>query len=82
MKLKGKAASLHWELMFTRSSFQTPDMSEQHRLLAEIARLIDAGTLKTITGEHFGRITPENLKRAHAFIESRKAKGKIVLEGS
>ncbi len=32
-------------------------------------------------GEHYGRINAENLKRAHALIESGKAKGKIVLEG-
>ena len=27
---KGKAISVHWESMFTRSSFQTPDMIAQH----------------------------------------------------
>ena len=30
---KGKAVSIHWESMFTRSSFQTPDMIAQHMLL-------------------------------------------------
>src|SRR5690606_33508628 len=30
MKLKRKSLSLHWELMFTRSLFQTDDMIEQH----------------------------------------------------
>ena len=29
-KLKGKSASLHWEAMFTRSTFQTADMDAQH----------------------------------------------------
>src|SRR3954467_15488331 len=29
--LKGKAAPLQWEGMFVRSSFQTPDMEEQHK---------------------------------------------------
>ena len=47
-KLKGKSASLHWEAMFTRSTFGTPDMIEQHKLLTEVARLIDAGTIKTL----------------------------------
>ena len=32
-------------------------------------------------GEHFGRINAANLKRAHAFVESGKARGKVVLEG-
>lgn len=81
MKLKRKAASLHWEMMFTRAMFETPDMIEQHRLLSEVARLVDAGTLRTTLGEHFGSINAANLKRAHALIESGKAKGKVVLEG-
>ncbi len=79
--LKRKAVSLHWELMFTRSLFETPDMVEQHRLLTEVARLVDAGTLRTTLGEHFGAINAANLRRAHAALESGRARGKIVLEG-
>lgn len=81
MALKGKAISLHWESMFTRSKFQTPDMQKQHELLNSVARMIDAKTLRTTFGEHFGTISAANLKRAHAFIESGKARGKVVLEG-
>ncbi|ADO69545.1 zinc-binding alcohol dehydrogenase family protein [Stigmatella aurantiaca] len=79
--LKRKSASLHWELMFTRSMFQTADMKRQHDLLGRVAALIDAGTLKTTFSEHFGTINAKNLQRAHALIESNKARGKIVLEG-
>ena len=49
--------------------------------LNRVAELIDAGTLKTTVGEHFGVINAANLRRAHALLESGKAKGKIVLEG-
>lgn len=80
-KLKRKSLSLHWEFMYTRSLFETADMLEQHKLLNRVAGLIDAGTLKTTVGEHFGVINAENLRRAHALLESGKAKGKIVLEG-
>ncbi|KHK62478.1 MULTISPECIES: zinc-binding alcohol dehydrogenase family protein [Pseudomonas] len=80
-KLKRKSLSLHWEFMYTRSLFETVDMLEQHKLLNRVAGLIDAGTLKTTVGEHFGVINAENLRRAHALLESGKAKGKIVLEG-
>jgi len=80
-QLKPKSISLHWESMFTRSQFETPDMIAQHRLLSEAAELVDAGVIRTTLGEHFGRIDAANLKRAHALIESGKAKGKIVLEG-
>lgn len=81
MKLKRKSISLHTESMFTRSTYQTPDMIKQHELLERVASLVDAGTLRTTLGEHFGRITAENLRRAHKLIESHTAKGKIVLEG-
>lgn len=79
--LKRKSISLHWEYMFTRSFFETEDMIEQHHILNRVADLIDQGVLKTTFGEHFGKINAANLRRAHAFIESGKAKGKIVLEG-
>ncbi|MET0611863.1 MAG: zinc-binding alcohol dehydrogenase family protein [Pseudomonas caspiana] len=79
--MKRKALSLHWELMFTRSLFETPDMIKQHELLNRVADLIDQGVLKTTLGEHFGTINAANLRRAHAVVESGKAKGKIVLEG-
>ena len=81
MKLKRKSVSLHWEFMFTRSMFETPDMQQQHDLLNEIARLIDAGTIKSTIAENFGTINAANLRRAHALLESNTSKGKIVLEG-
>lgn len=81
MQLKRKSLSLHWELMFTRSLFETADMIEQHHLLDRVAELVDAGTLRTTLGEHFGSINAVNLRRAHALLESGTAKGKIVLEG-
>lgn len=79
--LKQKSLSLHWEFMYTRSMFQTDDMIEQHRLLQRVSSLVDQGVLRTTLGEHFGRIDAANLRRAHALLESGKAKGKIVLEG-
>jgi zinc-binding alcohol dehydrogenase family protein len=78
-KLKGKSASLHWESMFVRSSFQTPDMVEQHNLLSEVARMVDAGSIRTTVQENLGPINAANLRRAHAMIESGRTRGKIVL---
>ena len=78
---KGKAVSVHWESMFTRSSFQTPDMIAQHYLLNDVADLIDKGVLRTTLDQTFGTINAGNLKRAHALLESGKSRGKIVLEG-
>lgn len=79
--LKRKSISLHWEFMFTRSMYQTPDMVKQHELLDRVAALIDRGIVKTTVGQHFGAIDARNLRRAHALIESNQAVGKLVLEG-
>lgn len=79
--LKRKSLSLHWEFMFTRSMFETPDMIEQHRLLRRIAKLIDDGVLRSTLNERFGTINAGNLRRAHSLLESGKSRGKIVLSG-
>jgi NADPH2:quinone reductase len=79
--LKRKSVSLHWEFMFTRSMFGTADMKAQHDLLREVARLVDTGTLRTTLTETYGAINATNLKRAHALLESGRARGKVVLVG-
>lgn len=79
--LKMKSLSLHWEFMFARSMFQTPDMIEQHHLLTDVAKMIDGGEIKTTIAHHLGTITAEHLRDAHHMLENRQAHGKIVLEG-
>jgi NADPH:quinone reductase-like Zn-dependent oxidoreductase len=79
--LRGKSASIHFEFMFSRSSFETPDIARQHEILGSIADLVDAGTLRTTMAKNVGRIDAANLRRAHAIVESGRALGKIVLEG-
>ncbi|WP_345813984.1 zinc-binding alcohol dehydrogenase family protein [Paraburkholderia sp. PREW-6R] len=79
--LKSKSAAFHWEFMFTRSMFATPDMIEQHKLLTEVARLFDAGVLRTTVGQDLGKINAANLRRAHQILEEGRAIGKLVLTG-
>ena len=81
MLFKRKSVSLHWEFMFTRAVFETPDMIEQHRLLTKVADMVDAGSIRTTLSEDFGPINATNLRRAHALIESGRSTGKIVLSG-
>jgi zinc-binding alcohol dehydrogenase family protein len=78
---KTKSISIHWELMFTRSMFQTLDMIKQHRILNEAATLVDQGLIKTTLNENFGLINAENIDKAHALLASGKSRGKIVLSG-
>ena len=79
--LKRKSLSLHWELMFTRSLYQTSDMQAQHKLLNELASLVDQGVIRTTAKQHLGKINAANLLEAHRLLESGTAIGKIVLEG-
>lgn len=78
---KRKSVSVHWELMYTRTIYGTADMAEQGRLLNEVGRLVDDGTLRSTMTRNEGPITAAALKRVHALIESGRARGKIVLEG-
>lgn len=81
VKLKQKSISLHWEFMYTRSLFHTQDMQAQHRILNEVADLVDAGALQSTLTENLGVINAENLRRAHAQLESHSTLGKVVLSG-
>ena len=81
MLLKRKAISLHWEMMFTRSLFQTPDMAEQGVLLTRVAELAEAGKIRSTLAQTFSPINAANLRAAHALLESNKVRGKVVLSG-
>ena len=81
MKMKFKSLSLHIEFMFARSMFNAKDIDEQGRLLNNIADLIDQGEMQTTIGKNLGLINADNLKAAHAELESGSSIGKIVLEG-
>ena len=70
MVFKHKAVSIHWESMFTRPTFQTPDMGEQGKLLGDVARLADQGTIRSTVSEILRPINAANLKTAHAKFES------------
>lgn len=78
---KQKSVSIHWELMFTRSLFESPDMATQGEILSAVALLVDSGKIRSTMTEVAGKIDAANLKKVHALIESGKARGKIVLAG-
>ena len=82
-RLKSKSASFHWEFMFTRPLYGTPDLARQGEILEQLADRIEAGDLRTTLHMHTqrGPITAENLERAHSLLASGRSIGKIVLEG-
>ena len=74
-----KSVSFSWELMYTRSLFQTEDMIRQHHILNELAELYDQGRLKpTLTRVRSG-LSAANFKAAHAQLESHTTIGKLVV---
>jgi NADPH:quinone reductase len=79
--LKLKSITHAWELMFTRSKYQTADMIEQHEVLDRVSDWIDRGVIKGILRETLEPINAANLKRAHARLESRTMIGKLALKG-
>jgi len=79
--VRAKSAALCWELMFTRPRFQTADMIEQHRLLDQVADWLDSGRLRGTLRETLAPIDADNLRKAHAKLESGTMIGKLVLAG-
>jgi hypothetical protein len=62
-----------WDIMFTKSMFETDDMQSQHDLLDRVAALIDRDILKTTITENLGILNSTNLETAHKLLESGKS---------
>ncbi|QBJ63700.1 zinc-binding alcohol dehydrogenase family protein [Pseudoalteromonas sp. DL-6] len=78
-KLQGKSAGFVWELMFTRSLFNTPDIEKQGEILQQVANLVDAGRIRTTLNETLTGFNAETLRAAHEKIESGTAIGKTSI---
>lgn len=78
--LKNKSATFVWEFMFTRSMYETDDMSEQGVILNRIASQIDEGKLRTTETKRLHPINATQLREAHRLLEAGDMIGKLVLE--
>ncbi len=74
-----KSATLAWELMFTRSTFMTDDMTEQHRILDRMAELVDAGRIRTTLTRTLTGFTAANHRQAHQIVEASQMIGKLAI---
>ncbi len=80
--LKAKSISLVWEMMFTRSMYQTSDMNEQQNLLNKVANLVDEKKVITTMSHCLSPFNIDNIKRAHQMIEAGNMIGKLVIANS
>lgn len=76
---KEKCARLCWEFMFARAT-NLNEQSKQSAILAEIGALIDIGVLNSTVHTHLYGLTVDNLRQAHALMESGRAIGKCVID--
>lgn len=77
--LMQKSISWHWEWMFTRSVFATPDITAQRDLLNRAATMFDSGQLRTTLTTELAGLTAANLRKAHELVESGRTIGKVVV---
>jgi len=78
---KSKCIGIHWEFMFARARFKTPDMAEQGRILARLAELIDAGQIRGTLTDTLSPISAATLREAHRRLESGSTIGKLAVSG-
>lgn len=79
--LKMKSGSVHWESMFTRPVFGTPDLARQREILDHVADAVDAGLVTSPATEHLGTISAESIRQAQLAIEADSVIGKLTLAG-
>lgn len=77
---KQKAIALHWEFMFTRAMFETPDMGAQGEILNKIADMVDRGQFRAVTDRVLTGLTAASIMEGHRLVEQGRTTGKIVVK--
>lgn len=77
--MMAKSAGFVWELMFTRSLFQTEDMDEQGKILARLAKMVDGGAVQSTLTETLRGLRAGTLLEAHRTLERGQMIGKLVV---
>lgn len=79
--LFSKSVSFSYELMYTRSVYQTKDMISQHHILNQLADWVDEGEIRSTMSKKLAPLNPETLKEAYEILLTGRTIGKIVVEG-
>ncbi len=78
-QLKLKSATLHWEFMYTRSMYTTPDIARQGEILNATAKLLDEGKITTSLSKTLQGLSVETLTEAHRLVLEGHMRGKVVM---
>lgn len=78
-QLKLKSAALHWEFMYTRSMYNTPDIARQGEILDATAKLLDDGKVTTSLSKTLQGLSVETLTEAHRLVLEGHMRGKVVM---
>ena len=78
-QLKLKSAALHFEFMYTRSMFTTPDIARQGEILDATAQLLDEGKISTTLSKTLHGLSVETLTEAHGLVLEGHMRGKVVM---
>ncbi|VFP83928.1 Zinc-binding alcohol dehydrogenase family protein [Candidatus Erwinia haradaeae] len=78
-EIKRKSVSLHFEFMYTRSLFHTPDLSRQGKILNHISQMIDQGKITTSLKKELYGLNIDTLSKAHELVLEGHMCGKAVI---
>lgn len=78
-QLKLKSAALHFEFMYTRSMFTTPDIARQGEILEATAKLLDDGKLAGSLSKTLHGLNVETLTEAHQLVLEGHMRGKVAM---
>ncbi|MFK8260378.1 zinc-binding alcohol dehydrogenase family protein [Erwinia sp. AnSW2-5] len=78
-QLKLKSAALHFEFMYTRSMFTTPDIARQGEILDATAKLLDEGKVTTSLSQTLQGLSVDTLTAAHKLVLEGHMRGKVVM---
>lgn len=76
---KQKSISIHWEFMFTRTMYTTPDIQRQQTILAEVAALVDEGKIRHTTTRIIDGFHEAAFAQAYSLLSQGHHHGKIVI---
>jgi zinc-binding alcohol dehydrogenase family protein len=76
-----KSVTLVWEMVFTRTEFDTGDMARHGEILDRVAALVDAGVVTSPLTQVIGPVSATNLHHALSVLQQGRTLGKLVLSG-